>query len=49
MLNEQLRDQLEEKNKTIEMERQKFKELQDQVKFYSDLPINFRSNISSYY
>jgi len=33
MLNEQLRDQLEEKNKTIETERQKFKELQDQVKF----------------
>jgi chromosome segregation ATPase len=30
MLNEQLRDQLEEKNKTIETERQKFKELQDQ-------------------
>ncbi|RIA84853.1 hypothetical protein C1645_398481 [Glomus cerebriforme] len=30
MLNEQLREQLEEKNKTIESERKKFKELQDQ-------------------
>jgi hypothetical protein len=33
MLNEQLREQLEEKNKTIETERKKFKELQDQVSF----------------
>ena len=31
MFNEQLREQLEEKNKTIETERKKFKELQDQV------------------
>ncbi|GBB97295.1 hypothetical protein RclHR1_02960008 [Rhizophagus clarus] len=30
MLNEQLREQLEEKNKTIDAERKKFKELQDQ-------------------
>jgi len=33
MLNEQLREQLEEKNKTIEAERHRFKELQDQVSF----------------
>ena len=48
MLNEQLREQLEEKNKTIEAERNRFKELQDQVNFaivISNLFINQMNNL----